>query len=374
MMTEQTVAASTALRKEALGALLDALRQMGYQPFGPRVRDETIVYDILNRAEDLPRGYLSEQKPGYYRLVYTGHANYFDITPGPQSWKQFLFPSISQILNVQKQGDHWQILSSAEEPPALAFVGVRPCELAAIQVQDRVFLREDWRDPIYAARRERAFLLAVNCLHPCGVCFCDSMGTGPQAKQGFDVCLTELEDVFLIEAGSPRGSELLARLPLQAATAEQKRQAQSALRAARQHMGRQVPAVDELPELLLSHLEAQRWQEVARRCLSCANCTQVCPTCFCWDVRDVMTLDGKVSRRERIWDSCFNPDYSYVAGGNSRPSTLARYRQWLIHKFATWKHQFDTFGCVGCGRCITWCPAGIDITEELAAIRQEAQS
>ncbi len=373
-MTEQTVAASTALRKEALGALLDALRQMGYQPFGPRVRDETIVYGILNRAEDLPRGYLSEQKPGYYRLVYTGHANYFDITPGPQSWKQFLFPPISQISNVQKQGDHWQILSSAEEPPALAFVGVRPCELAAIQVQDRVFLREDWRDPIYAARRARAFLLAVNCLHPCGVCFCDSMGTGPQAKQGFDVCLTELEDVFLIEAGSPRGSELLARLPLQAATAEQKRQAESALRAARRHMGRQVPAVDELPELLLSHLQARHWQDVARRCLSCANCTQVCPTCFCWDARDWMTLDGRVSRRERVWDSCFNPDYSYVAGGNSRPSTLARYRQWLIHKFATWKHQFDTFGCVGCGRCITWCPAGIDITEELAAIRQEAQS
>ncbi len=373
-MTDWEIGASATLPKDGLGDLLDGLRQMGYRPVGPRVRDGTLVYDVLNDPTELPRGYLSEQKPGNYRLVYTGHANYFDITPGPQSWKQFLFPSRSEILRVQQKGNRWQSLSTSDDPPALAFFGVRPCELAAIQIQDRVFLREDWHDPIYAARRERVFLVTVNCLHPCNVCFCDSLGSGPQATQGFDLCLTELEDSFLVEVGSSQGSQLLTRLKLQPATAEQQQQVQNALHAARQRMGRQVPDVNSLPELLLSHLDARRWQEVAQRCLSCTNCTQVCPTCFCWDTHDVLALDGQSAWRERVWDSCFNPDYSYVAGGNSRPSTLARYRQWLIHKFATWKHQFDTFGCVGCGRCITWCPAGIDITEELAAIRQEARS
>ncbi len=366
--------ASVSLSKEALGALLDGLRRMGYQPVGPRVREAAIVYDVLESPDDLPRGYTSEQNAGYYRLIPGDGTNYFDITPGPQSWKQFLFPPVSEILRAQREGKNWQLLPVSQEAPALAFVGVRPCELAAIQVQDRVFLRADWQDPVYRARRERVFLLAVNCLHPGDTCFCASMGTGPQAGNGFDLCLTELEDVFLVEMGSERGCELMASLPYQAVREEQRLRAQQGLEAARQAMGRHVADVEGLPDLLLKHLDARRWQEVAQRCLSCANCTQVCPTCFCWDTREVMALNGKVTHRERVWDSCFNPDYSYVAGGNSRPSTLARYRQWLIHKFATWKYQFGTSGCVGCGRCITWCPARIDITEELAAIRQESEA
>lgn len=370
-MTSLNIGATISLPKEELNALLEGLRQMGYRPVGPQVRDEAIVYDVLESPHDLPRGYTSEQKAGYYRLVQSDHANYFDVTPGPQSWKQFLFPPTAKILQLQKEGKHWKIVPSQEEPPALAFFGVRPCELAAIHIQDKIFLREDWNDPIYRARRERVFLIVVNCLHPCGTCFCASMGTGPQATTGFDLCLTELDNDFLIEIGSERGRELVARLNYRPATAEQQQNAQRALQAAREKMGRHVADVDSLPDILLTRLDAKYWEQVARRCLSCANCTQVCPTCFCWDARDLTTLDGKVTHRERAWDSCFNPDYSYVVGGNSRPSTLARYRQWLIHKFSTWKQQFGTLGCVGCGRCITWCPAGIDITEELAALRQE---
>ncbi len=370
-MTPLEIGATISLPKGELNALLEGLRQIGYRPIGPRVRDETVIYDVLENEQDLPRGYLSEQKPGYYRLSYRGHANYFDVTPGPHSWKQFLFPPTTEMLRLQREGKHWQILPAEEEPPALAFLGVRPCELAAIRIQDMIFLREDWSDPIYRVRRERIFLLVVNCLHPCGTCFCASMGAGPQAKAGFDLCLTELDDDFLVEIGSKRGSELMGQLNHRPTTAEQQQKMQSALQIACERMGRTVSDVDSLPNVLLACLDAKYWEDVARRCLSCANCTLVCPTCFCWDARDVTTLDGKVTRRERVWDSCFNPDYSYVAGGNSRPSTLARYRQWLIHKFATWKHQFGTLGCVGCGRCITWCPAGIDITEELAALRQE---
>ena len=109
---------------------------------------------------------------------------------------------------------------------------------------------------------------------------------------------------------------------------------------------------------------------MAERCLTCGNCTLVCPTCFCTNVEDVGDLTGDHAERWRVWDTCFSVDYSYIHGGSVRPSGRARYRQWLTHKLATWHDQFDSSGCVGCGRCITWCPVGIDITQEVAAIRE----
>jgi ferredoxin len=129
----------------------------------------------------------------------------------------------------------------------------------------------------------------------------------------------------------------------------------------------------DLPELILNNLDHPYWNEIGKRCLSCANCTQVCPTCFCWDTMDEMSLDGNTTKRTRVWDSCFNPGYSHQAGGNTRPTIYSRYRQWLSHKLGTWKQQYGTLGCVGCGRCITWCPAEIDITEEIATLRNEVK-
>ncbi|MCB0197785.1 MAG: 4Fe-4S dicluster domain-containing protein, partial [Anaerolineae bacterium] len=124
------------------------------------------------------------------------------------------------------------------------------------------------------------------------------------------------------------------------------------------------------PNLLYQNLEHPRWDHIANRCLSCANCTQVCPTCFCSDVVEVSDLENHKDERLRVWDSCFSLDFSHVHGGNIRPTTRARYRQWLTHKLASWIDQFGTLGCVGCGRCITWCPVGIDLTEEVRAIRE----
>jgi formate hydrogenlyase subunit 6/NADH:ubiquinone oxidoreductase subunit I len=163
----------------------------------------------------------------------------------------------------------------------------------------------------------------------------------------------------------------LAGLNLQPASAFLLQAASKGLEDARKRMGRHVPDPGSLPELLLRNLDHPQWDDVAKRCLSCTNCTQVCPTCFCWDASDQPSLSGNHSKRVRTWDSCFNPDYSYIAGGNTRPNTRARYRQWLTHKMASWKYQFDVLGCVGCGRCITWCPAGIDLTAEIAALRME---
>jgi formate hydrogenlyase subunit 6/NADH:ubiquinone oxidoreductase subunit I len=138
-------------------------------------------------------------------------------------------------------------------------------------------------------------------------------------------------------------------------------------------MGRVMDTSD-IKELLYRNYEHPRWDNVAGRCLTCANCTNVCPTCFCTTVEDVTDLTGQQAERRRRWDSCFTMDFSYIHGGSIRASTKSRYRQWMTHKLATWIDQFGTSGCVGCGRCITWCPVGIDITEEVAAIRAGEES
>ena len=233
-------------------------------------------------------------------------------------------------------------------------------------------MRSDFTDPIYQARREKLFILAVNCLNPVRTCFCASMGTGPRVKDGYDLNLTELDDAFLVNIGSELGRSVLTDLPFEPASAFLLNAAERDLKRALQKMVRTLET-DDLPDLVLNNLDHPHWREIGQRCLSCANCSQVCPTCFCWDTLDQISLDGNEVSRERIWDSCFNPGYSSQAGGNTRPTIYSRYRQWLSHKLGTWKEQFGTFGCVGCGRCITWCPAEIDLTVEIATLRKESQ-
>jgi formate hydrogenlyase subunit 6/NADH:ubiquinone oxidoreductase subunit I len=369
------VGSTVALPKAALEQLVAKLNQMGYRVIGPQIQDDVIVYKALASARDLPKGYVSQQDSATYRLVYTGHPRYFDATPGAQSWKQFFFPPQSELASYSREENgRWHIDEQVTDLTPLALFGVFPCDLAAIQIQDRIFLREEWKDPIYWSRRQSAFIVSVNCLHPCGTGFCASMGTGPKTHQGFDLNLTELDDIFLVEIGSEAGRLVLEGIPILPTSAFWLQVGQKTLEEASTRMGRNLPRPEELPELLLNNLDAHQWDDVARRCMSCTSCTQVCPTCFCWDTRDSANLSGQKARRDRLWDSCFNPDYSYIVGGNSRPNTRSRYRQWLTHKFGSWYAQFGSSGCVGCGRCITWCPARIDVTEELKAIREEVQA
>jgi sulfhydrogenase subunit beta (sulfur reductase) len=367
------VGTTISINKPQLDRLISRLAQMGYEVVGPQVKDSAIVHGTIKEISELPVGMECEQKPGRYQLITAGHQNYFDITNGPHSWKQYFFPPKSTLMQFYKDNGNgeWRVGSDSENVPRFALLGVRPCDLAAIHVQDKVFIREEWCDPIYRERRSVAFIIAVNCMEPCGTCFCASMGTGPRADGGFDLCLTELENYFLIEIGSEAGRMAVgsADLSWQPAGAFLLQTAQEGFDAARRKMGVELVNPESLREQLLSNLNHPEWDEVSKRCLSCGSCTQVCPTCFCWDTYDNTLLPGDRISRERVWDSCFNPDYSYVFGGNTRSTTKARYRQWLTHKFASWYAQFDTAGCVGCGRCITWCPAEIDHVEEINTIR-----
>jgi sulfhydrogenase subunit beta (sulfur reductase) len=363
---------TVAVGKAALGDILGALSSAGYTLVGPRVRDNAIIYDRLESSEQLPVGCITEQAPGRFRLRQGETARVFDFIPGAASWKQFLFPPRQELFQLHKNGKEWKVADGIPSTEAFAFIGVRACELAAIQIQDRAFLRDDYADATYRQRRNRVFILAVNCLQPAGTCFCATMRTGPEAASGFDVCLTELDDHFLVKIGSALGQDIVQGIPSEPASGFHLDVAQRALQDAAAKATCEIePAT--CAEDIMSSLEHPHWAEVAERCLSCANCTLACPTCFCWDVIDQTNLTGTETRRERVWDSCFNPGYSYQAGGNIRPSIESRYRQWLSHKFGSWKEQYGVLGCVGCGRCITWCPAGIDTRVEVATLQKETR-
>jgi len=366
------IGSTITIEKPAFDILLSRLKEEGYLPIGPRVKNESLVYDEIENLHDFPQGYFTDQKPGHFRLVHEKHYRYFDIIPGAHSWKKFLFPSRVELFTLHKNGIGWENVSEPLETPKYAFIGVRACELNAIQIQDNIFMRSDFTDPIYRARRTRVFIVAVNCTHPAETCFCTSIGTGPRVKEHYDLNLTELDDIFVLTIGSELARRLLTGIPFEDASGYVLTNVEHKLSQAEQQMRRKLDTSD-LPELILENLDHPYWNEIGNRCLSCGSCTQVCPTCFCWDTQDEMSLDGSTTKRTRVWDSCFNPGYSYQAGGNTRPTIYSRYRQWLSHKLGTWKQQFGTLGCVGCGRCITWCPAEIDITEEISALRNEVK-
>ncbi|HEY9074066.1 MAG TPA: 4Fe-4S dicluster domain-containing protein [Desulfobaccales bacterium] len=358
--------------------ILEALVRQGYQPVGPTLRDGHFIYGALSGVADLPVGLTDEQEPGAFRLQRRDDQTLFGYGVGQQSWKQFLFPPRHLLWQARHEDEGFKISPPAEDVPRYAFIGVRACDLAAMAVQDRVFLQGKHLDPVYQARRRAAFILAVNCGgRGCGTCFCVSMGAGPRATSGFDLALTEvLQDgkhYFLVEVGTGRGAEALRLVPHKVAEAGEIETAAAVAAAMAGNMGREMDTQG-IKELLYANYEHPRWDEVAGRCLNCGNCTWVCPTCFCHTIEDVTDLTGTVAERWRRQDVCFTVDYSYIHGGSIRATPRSRYRQWLTHKLATWIDQFGCSGCVGCGRCLTWCPVGIDITEEVRAIRDTEAS
>lgn len=378
------VLASAVLDLAGLDALLSALAADGRSVVGPMVRDGAIVLDTVERVADLPVGWADEQDAGRYRLHRRDDGALFGWAVGAHSWRQFLFPPRSRLWRAERSGADpagpegtpvdFRVVEGSEPGERFAFVGVRSCDLHAIAVQDRVFLGGRHPDPVYGERRHDVFVVVVHCGAPASTCFCTSMGTGPRAPGGFDLALTELigpgRHELLVDAASLRGAELLARLPSRPATADDHRESIAVTETAIGRITRDVET-DGIQDLLAATLEHPQWDDVAARCLACTNCTLVCPTCFCSTVTDVTDLVGDVAERWRHWDSCFSLDHSYLHGGSVRATHRDRYRQWLTHKLGTWIDQFGSSGCVGCGRCIAWCPVGIDITAEVAALRTD---
>jgi ferredoxin len=356
------------LPRERLQDLIDALVARGLRCVGPQMRDGAVVYAPLDSAAQLPAGIHDEQQPGQYRLMASGSPRQFAWANGPQALKPFLFAPREVLWRAQRSSDgRITFTEPAVSATPLAVIGVRACDLAALALQDAHFLEAERVDPYYAARRRNLFLVAVDCSHPAGTCFCASTGDGPQVRSGCDIALAELEDGFVARSESERGAQVLSALALQSAGEAQLENAQEQTERAIAAQTRRLPGRN-LRDALLARLDHARWDEVAARCLSCGNCTSVCPTCFCHGEREAPQLDGTASEHVREWDSCFTRSHSYLHGFTVRPDTRSRYRQWLTHKLATWHDQYGRSGCVGCGRCIAWCPVGIDLTEEARAL------
>ncbi len=357
--------------------LVDLLGRLGYTVLGPTVRDGAVVPGRVASVDDLPRGWGDRQEPGSYRLARRDDAALFGYAADAIGWKSVLFPSRELVWRGRRTADGLAVEEGAGPgrlgDPPYAILGIRSCDLHAVAVHDRVLRDRGYPDVRYTARRKDAFLVTVACSDPSGTCFCVSMGTGPRAGSGYDLALTELldgEHTFLARAGSERGAEVLGRLPGRAAGGPEHRAADAVTERAVTRMGRVLDTTD-IRDLLYDNADHARWDDVAGRCLSCGNCTMVCPTCFCTSVEEHTSLSGQDTEHWRVWDSCFSSDFSYLHGGSVRGSPRSRYRQWMTHKLASWIDQFETSGCVGCGRCLTWCPVGIDITEEVAAIRDD---
>ena len=353
-----------------LDALIRLLAAQGFAVIGPRVREGVIAYGEISATSDLPWGWHDAQGPGFYRLTRSDARRCFAWANGPQAIKPFLFAPQETLWRAEKNDGCLVFRPVTPAPRPLAFFGVRACDLAALAIQDRVFLGGATVDPYYAARSEELFVISVNCTHPAATCFCASTGDGPQATAGFDISLTELDDGFIAEVGTEAGRDLLAALELAPATAAQQAEAAQALAHAAQVQTRALPGRN-LAAALFGRLEHPHWESVAQRCLACGNCTQVCPTCFCHAKEDRPTLDGSGTLHERRWDSCFSAGHAWLHGFQVRPEIRHRYRQWLLHKLAAWHEQFGRSGCVGCGRCISACPVGIDLTQEVAALLAE---
>lgn len=366
------------LRPAGLDGLIGLLRARGFRAIGPTVRDATIMLGEIESAAQLPAGWTERVEAGRYRLERREDSACFAHASGPESAKRFLFPA-AQILERSGGEDsrHHAPVPVRDAPPRFAFLGMRACDLAALAVQDRVFMGGPHVDQIYAARRRGALIVAVQCTSSAPTCFCASMGTGPRLTGGYDLAMTELiengEPLYVVHAGTKEGAQLLAELAPPAADHSHVAAAERLVAEAGARQTRSLQT-EGIKDLLYRNYENPHWEEVARRCLTCTNCTMVCPTCFCSTVEDGTDLAGRVAERRRRWDSCYTLDFSYIHGGSVRTSPMSRYRQWLVHKLATWIDQFGTSGCVGCGRCIVWCPVGIDLTEEVAAIRLAAKS
>ena len=375
MSTEKKGNGPWRLQRSAFLALFEVLISKGYQIVGPTIKDNAIVYDEIVSIEDLPVGWTDEQEAGLYRLKKRRDQALFGYNVGPHSLKKYFHPPVRKLWGAQRKSKNggFDVINEMKNHKRAAYLGIRACDLNAVLIQDKVFLEQSYIDPVYQAKRRDAFIVAVNCGQAASTCFCASMGTGPKAEKGFDLALTEIidksEHYFIIEAGTKKGGDVISALPVTKALEGDNEKVNRILQKTEQSMGRKMDTTD-IKSLLYENVDHSQWDDVASRCLTCGNCTMVCPTCFCTTVEDTTDLTGDHAERWQRWDSCFTMDFSWIHNGSARASTKSRYRQWMTHKLASWIDQFDTSGCVGCGRCITWCPVGIDITKEVRTIRE----
>lgn len=360
------------LPRENFDDLVRHLQKAGYQVIAPKVLDGAILLGEVQSPDEIARGRKDEQERGSYRLEETHPDLRFDHAVGMNNPRRFFFPPQQRLYEFHVEDSQFILDAGPPQVPRMAFLGLRPCDLAAMKVLDTALGCRDAGPPrctteeTYNEARRNAVVVAINCTRPSKTCFCASIGTGPAATDGFDLALTELRSGYLVECGSETGARILGAIPVREPAPAELELAELKLQNAREHMGRRLTATR---AGLDAAIESPHWDDVAERCFSCGNCTLVCPTCFCSTVSDSTDIETGRITRTRTWESCFNHQFTYTTAGPVRNTVRGRYRHWMRHKLACWVDQFGCGGCVGCGRCITWCPAGIDFTAEAGLLQ-----
>jgi sulfhydrogenase subunit beta (sulfur reductase) len=359
------------LPRQDFNRLIQFLMDKGYRCIGPVLRDAAIQYLPITDAGDLPKGAELQQAPAVYQIDQGQSERLFSWANGPSALRPILFPAHETLWQAQRdQSGVLKFSPGAVDMEPTAVIGVKGCDLAAMQLQDQHFLTPGSEDPQYKKRRDSILLIGVDCSHPSATCFCASTGDGPEVSTGFDLAMSELDDGFILRAGTELGAELLRSLGLSPASDDQIQRSDEQNRSAVATQTRQLPDAD-LHRLLFERPYHPYWKQIAERCTACGSCTSVCPTCFCFSEHAETSLDASSSQQIREWSSCFIPGHSTFCNHPVRTDIATRYRQWATHKLAGWYEQFGRSGCVGCGRCISWCPVGIDITQAAASVADD---
>ena len=288
------------------------------------VAQGAIIFDEVRRLEQLPIGWTDEQEGGTYRLKRRDDGAYFGYAVGPHSWKKYLFPSRMTLFTIEQTANSFAVHGQPGAGSRYAFLGARSCDLHAIEIQDRVFLRgpicrSALSGPPRAGIHHRGELWRGR-----GDVFLHEHENGPEGGSRFRPGADRAGRTFRGRGGHrPRARDHGGRSLPRGRPAPDLGAAARVVRDTESQITRRLDTSD-LPELLYNNLEHARWDDVAERCLSCTNCTMVCPTCFCHSIEDVPDLDGQRSERVRLWDSCFNFDHAHTAGGNMRPDIRSR--------------------------------------------------
>ncbi len=357
---------------QGIDDLIKLLLGEGYVVMGPGVERNVIQKKEITSVGDLPKGYTDTQTPGSYRLERDlSSPELFSWAVGPASFKNSLFPAKQTLFEGKISKGKASITQKEVPSHKTCFFGIRPCEVAGMAVLAKVMTDGAYPDPQAVSVRKNSLVVAVECGRPAENCFCTSFNTGPMADDGCDIIITEITEGnhrFLIRSGSDAGYAILSRLAYKPALPEDVSARDKVIAKSISAISKSIDQ-ENTPALLARNIGSTIWANIANRCLSCGNCTMVCPTCFCASFEHSNGLEEDFSAVRR-WDSCFDSAHSYIHGGSVRTSVASKYRQWMTHKLSTWVDQFGEIGCVGCGRCITWCPVGIDITEETAKIAE----
>jgi ferredoxin len=329
--------------------------------FGYRVSGDRVVFSELSSVDELPLKVSDVQRPSYYRLV-PG----FRFRHASVSVKNYLIPPEHTLLTVSQD---YNILGYGDDLNGnVILLGIKPCDLKAINILDRIIYG---KNPIYTKRRDVIKAIIVEeCLEPSENCFCSVVNSGPIVESGFDIAYARLtEDIIIFKYGSSLGEKVLSRVGLKKADEVHIKKYLELVDRATSVMNSRVPNIKDIQKVLKERISDKGlWEELSLRCVGCGNCNYVCPTCFCIEIED--RVEGNYSKRVGIWTGCRTYTYGLVAGMHFRRELYTRYRHFILHKFLFYPLRVGDVGCVGCGRCSTWCPTGLDLKESLSRLTE----